>query len=379
MTPIRRLLVALATLYLVSPMNAHAQALDTVESRIFATKDFKLESGTVLPKLELAYETYGKLAPDGRNAVLITHGYTSSHHAAGTYAPGKAPKGHTEKDPGFWNRLIGPGKAIDTAKLFVVSSNMLGSAYGSTSPRSINPATGKPYGPDFPRYTVGDIVRAQKAMLDALGVKHLVAVAGPSYGGYQAFQWAATYPDFMDGIIPVVTAPKGTTTPKSTQKLIDDLARDPNWNGGWYYDKGGIRATLLGMRVATLKNYGIEAQLAPKFPDPKAREAEIEKAASPWAEAFDGNSLVVLRRALETFDTTREFTRFKARVLYVISRTDRLFPPSIVPDVMARLKSAGVDARYFEIDSEAGHLASGVDGEKWAPALAEFMGALGKR
>ncbi|MGE0701878.1 MAG: alpha/beta fold hydrolase, partial [Hyphomicrobiaceae bacterium] len=263
--------------------------------------------------------------------------------------------------------------------LFVVSSNMLGSSYGSTSPRSIDPSTGKPYGPTFPRYSVADIVDAQKALLDHLGVKHLVAVAGPSYGGYQAFQWAVRHPGFMDGVVPVVTAPSTTTTAATTQKLIDQLAADPNWNGGHYYDKGGIDTVMTRIRVATLKNYGIEAQLAPKHPDPKDLEAAIVKAATPWLKAFDGNSMVVLRRALEGFDTTKDFPQIKAKLLYVISRTDKLFPPSIVPGVMEKLKAAGVDARYFEIDSELGHLASGPEGDKWGPTLKAFMDELTPR
>ena len=219
-------------------------------------------------------------------------------------------------------------------------------------------------------------MRAQKALLDNLGIKHLVAVAGPSYGGYQAFQWAVTYPDFMHGIVPVVTAPKNSGPPDATEKLIERLAEDPNWNGGWYYDKGGVSAVLTKIRVATLKFYGIEAQLASQYPGPAAREAAILKAAEPWVQAFDANSMVVLRRALETYDTTPQFRNIKAKVLYVISRTDKLFPPSIAPAVMQALKSAGVDARYVEIDSELGHLASGLDGEKWAPALKSFMSEL---
>lgn len=319
------------------------------------------------------YETYGTLAPDGRNAVLVTHGFTSSHHAAGRYATGKAPKGLNDGDIGSWDKLIGPGKPIDTNKLFVVSSNMLGSSYGSTSPASIDPKTGKPYGPDFPRIVVADIVKAQKALLDGLGVKHLVAVAGPSYGGYQAFQWAVSYPDFMHGIVAVVTSPVSTGGSAATQRIIDQLSSDPNWNGGHYYDKGGIKTVMSRIRVATLKNYGIEAQLRDKFPDPKALETAIVKTAEPWVEAFDGNSMVVLRRALEGFDTTKDFNKVKARVLYVISRTDNLFPPSIAPGVMGKLKTAGVEARYFEIDTELGHLASGPEGDKWGPALRAFM------
>jgi homoserine O-acetyltransferase len=355
---------------------ADAKAFDAPESKLFTTRDFRLESGVVLPELTLAYETYGTLAPDGRNAVLHTHGYTSSHHAAGTYGATGAGKGHKAGDVGSWDKLIGPGKAIDTSRLFVVASNMLGSSYGSTNPATINPKTGKPYGPDFPRTTVGDIVRAQKALLDHLGVKHLIAVVGPSYGGYQAFQWAVTYPDFMNGIVPVVTAPTSSGGAASTQKLIGQLAEDPNWNGGWYYDKGGVAAVLTKMRVATLKFYGIEAQLTAQYPDAAAREAAIVKQAEPWAQNFDANSMVVLRRALETFDTTPQLGKIKAKVLYVISRTDNLFPPSIAPGHMQVLKAAGVDARYVEIDSELGHLASGLDGDKWAPALKAFMAEL---
>jgi homoserine O-acetyltransferase/O-succinyltransferase len=353
-----------------------AKTLDDVESRLFTTRDFRLESGVVLPTLTIAYETYGRLAPGGRNAVLATHGYTSSHHAVGRYRTGKAARGLKDDEVGTWDKLIGPGKAIDTDKLFVVSSNALGSSYGSTGPATLNTATGRPYGPDFPRITVGDIVRAQKALLDHLGVEHLVAVAGPSYGGYQAFQWAVTFPDFMHGIVPAVTAPKNIGSPHATQLLIDRLAKDQNWNGGWYYDRGGVMPTLVQMRVDTLKNYSIDAQLVGRHPEPAAREAAILDLARPWAAAFDANSLIVLRRALETYDTTRGFDRIEAKVLYVLSRTDKLFAPTLAPGVIDALKAAGVDARYVELDSEFGHLASAADAEKWSPALAAFMADL---
>lgn len=176
--------------------------------------------------------------------MLLTHGYTSSRHMAGRYGENGAE--------GSWDGLVGPGKAIDTDKLFVVSSNMLGSSYGSTSPAHLNPATRKPYGPEFPDITLVDIVNAQKALLDSLGVKHLVAVAGPSFGGYQTFQWGVSYPDFMDGLVPVVSAPKGSGGDASVKALVDQLAKDPNWNGGHYYDNGGITAVLVEMRTATL-------------------------------------------------------------------------------------------------------------------------------
>jgi homoserine O-acetyltransferase/O-succinyltransferase len=356
--------------------SAEAASVEGVESKLFTARDFRLESGTVLPELAIAYETYGRLAPGGRNAVLATHGYTSSHHAAGRYKTGGAPKGIPEGELGWWDRLIGPDKAIDTDKLFVVASNMLGSSYGSTAPASINPQTGKRYGPDFPRLAVADIVRAQKLLLDHLGVQHLVAIAGPSYGGFQAFQWAVQHPDMMDGIVVAVSSPRAAFGAAATQTLINQLAKDPNWNGGWYYENGGIRATMQELRIATMKRYGIEAQLKDQFPDPAAREAEIVRRVQPWANAFDGNAMVALRRPLETFDVTPEMDRIKAKVLYVISRTDVLFPPSIAPGVMEKLKAAGVDARYHLLDSELGHSASGLDGDKWAPTLKAFMAEL---
>ncbi|MFI5002010.1 MAG: alpha/beta fold hydrolase, partial [Reyranellales bacterium] len=329
---LRRPLLAGAFLaFLPIGRSVHAQGdLMRVQKRIFTAKSFRLESGTVMPEAAIAYETYGTLAPDGRNAVLLTHGFTSSQHMAGRYAEGGAE--------GSWDGLVGPGKAIDTDKLFVVSSNMLGSSYGSTSPAHLNPRTGKVYGPDFPDITLVDIVNAQKALLDGLGVKHLVAVAGPSFGGYQAFQWGVSYPDFMDGLVPVVSAPKGSGDEAAVKSLIDVLAKDPHWNGGWYYENGGITGALTEMRVATLKRYGIDDQLAAQFPDKAAREAEIVKRALAWAKVFDGNSLVVLRRASERFDAAKDFGKVKARVLYVLSRTDKVFPPSIAPDVLARMK-----------------------------------------
>jgi homoserine O-acetyltransferase len=344
-------------------------ALVGVEQRMFTTKSFTLESGQTLPEMTLAYEAYGRLAGDGANAILITHGFTSSHHAAGT-------RGQGDPQPGFWDGLIGPGKAIDTDRYFVVSSNMLGSSYGSTAPRSPNPVTGKPYGPEFPVITLRDIVTAQKALLDSLGVRHLVAVAGPSFGGYQAFQWAVTYPDHMTGIVPVVTAPRGSGGDQAVQTLVAQLARDPSWNGGWYYDRGGIPVTLTAMRTDTLTRYGFNEILAARFPDAEARRAEIRRLAAQWAREFDPNSLVTLRRAAVRFDAERDFGKIRAKVLYVLSRTDKLFPPSIAPGVMAKLQAAGVDAKYVEIDTEFGHSASGREWAKWGPALGDFLAGL---
>src|SRR5215831_13628314 len=343
--------------------------LGTVEDRSFVITDFRLQNGAVMAEARIAYETYGRLAADGANAVLITHGYTSSHHAAGR----NPANGNL---PGWWDGLIGPGKAIDTEKLFVVSSNMLGSSFGSTNGASIDPRTGQPYGSDFPAITVRDIVAAQKALLDELGVKHLLAIAGPSYGGYQAFQWAVTYPDFMDTIVPVVTAPKSQNAEDSLAELQKRLAADPEWNGGQYYDKGGAKSILTELRTEMLKRNGIEAALAPRYPDRAPRETEIRRQAVDWAQRWDTNSLVILRRGTIGYDTVKDFAKIKAKVLYVLCRTDRLFPPSIAPAVIDALTTAGIDARYFEIDSDLGHSASGPEHAKWSPVLREFLAPL---
>ena len=343
--------------------------LQGVEQKSMNLGSLTLESEQVLSDVTIAYETYGQLAPDGRNAILITHGYTSNHHAAGRYGP-------AESKVGWWDRLIGLGKAIDTTRLFVVSSNVLGSCYGTTGPGSINPATSKPYGPEFPDITMRDIVMAQRELLRRLGVSHLVAVAGPSLGGRQAFQWAVTYPDFMDGIVAVASSPKGLGKDDAVHQLIRRLSTDPNWNDGWYYERGGLTSTLTAIRMETLKRYGIEAVIGSDLLTPKQREARIRRQAETWAREFDAHSLVVLRKASVRFDAQSHFNAIRAKVLYVISRTDQLFPPSMGARVMGRLQAAGVEAAYVELDSNFGHLASGREADQWAPALQAFLARL---
>ena len=319
--------------------------------------DLPLRHGGLLPDVRLAYCSYGRLADDGRNAVLLTHGFTSSH----LFAQGSG-----------WGTLIGPGRAIDTDRFFLVSSNMLGSSHGSTAPASINPASGKPYGPDFPSITVSDIVAAQRRMLDVLGVKQLAAVIGPSYGGLQAFTWGVEHPDFVRSIIPVETATQGQVRFDAAGHLRL-FEQDPNWNAGHCYANGGIVATMTALREQTLRRYGAEQGLRAEGRNEVQVAAEITRQALEWAKVFDPNSLLALGRAINLYDVSKELGRIKARVLYVLSRSDALFPPSLAQSVMPALAAAGVDARYFEIDTKHGHLGSDVDVAKWSPVLAEFL------
>ena len=332
----------------------------------FSFANLPLQGGGALPRVTLAYVTRGKLAADGRNAILVTHGYTSG---PSMIEPGIA------SSEGAWSTLVGPGAPIDTDRYYVVCSNMLGSSFGSTNAASINPNTGKPYGSSFPKIAVADIVAAQKRLLDHLGVTHLRAVVGPSYGGFQAFQWAVSFPGFMDGVAPVVTSPLPPQSDR-VEGLLKWFEKDPNWNGGDYYDKGGVRETLTDLRVDTLTRYGLRTNLAERFADP---DAELRRIAAAWAEVFDANSLFILGQAMATYDITKHYERIRVPVLYVLSRTDALFPPSLAPGVMADLRAAGVEAEYVEIDSDHGHLASGADADKWAPALRAFIAKLEAR
>jgi homoserine O-acetyltransferase len=343
--------------------------IPAADLKAFVGKDFRLQSGVVMPAVTIAYRTRGVLAADRDNVVLVTHGNTSGPQMID-------PDGSTGE--GSWNELVGPGKAIDTDRFFVICPNMLGSSYGSTNAASIDPATGKPYGPRFPDITVSDIVATQRALLDDLGIDRLVAIVGPSYGGFQAFQWAVNYPDMMRGIAAVVTAP---AVPReraqgNVERLLTALTKHPNWNGGDYYDRGGVQESMIQARIATLKTYGIETRLKDTMSDPGEIEAAIRDEAARWATGFDANSLIILAKALRGFDVTPQFSSIRAKVLYVLSRTDRLFPPELAPGVMQGLKSAGVDADYFLLDSEYGHSASGRDAHKWAPRLRLFMESL---
>jgi homoserine O-acetyltransferase/O-succinyltransferase len=347
-------------------MMAHIPASDV---KTFVTSDFRLQSGIVMPEVIIAYRTSGVLAPDRGNVVLVTHGNTSGPQMID-------PLGSTGE--GSWNELVGPGKAVDTDKYFVICPNMLGSSYGSTNAASIDPLTARRYGPRFPDITVSDIVATQRALLAHLGIERLVAIVGPSYGGIQAFQWAVDYPGMMKGIAAIVTAPlvPRERSEGNVARLLASLSKDPNWNGGDYYDNGGVLESMIQIRIATLKTYGIETRLRDTMSDPAKIETAIRDEAARWAGGFDANSLIILAKALRGFDVTAQFNKIKSKVLYVLSRTDKLFPPELAASVMPGLKAAGIDAEYFLLDSDYGHSATGRDAHKWAPRLRVFMDGL---
>jgi homoserine O-acetyltransferase len=337
----------------------------------FRAKDFHLQCGAVLPELEIAFEVYGSLNANRDNAILTAHGLTSTHLG------GDEPT--LDRRRGWWSEIIGPGKLLDTDRYCIISSNILGSSYGSTGPASINPETGKPFGATFPQIDYVDIVNAQHLMLCDLGVSQLTAVAGASIGGFQVFQWAVSYPEFMKGILALDTAPWDPMNVKdSVPELMATLSADPNWNDGDYYSSGGVTETLTKMRIATLHSYGIEEKLAKTHTSDEIEEL-IETTAREWAEEFDAHALIRQMQASGDFDLSEQLDRIRAQMFYVLCDTDELFPSSIGNEVVTALTSNGVNVTFHEISSDLGHYATTDEPEKWVPAAAEFLDQLWSR
>ncbi len=329
----------------------------------FRTNDFRLASGELLPEMTVAYRTLGKLDADGANAVLVLHGYTTG--------PAMLDPGSNVAE-GSWSDLVGPGKPIDSDRYFIVCPNMLGSSYGSTGPGSIEPGTGRHYGLAFPRISVHDIVNAQKALLDALGVRSLAAVAGPSFGAYQSFQWAVSYPSMVRRVVAAVGAPFNPGSVGASAQIVDTLSKAPGWSAWCEHGRqADMVDTLAAMRVHTLTTYGVDAELASSIPDPVRRAARIAEMAHEWAQEFNPGSLITLMRAAEQFDLRQQLDAIQAPVMLVMSRSDAVFSPAL-----ARGLSAIPATRhwtYVELDSDKGHFASGADAQLWAEQLRSFM------
>lgn len=339
-------------------MPGHATALS---SRTF--KNVRLAGGDVLAECTIAYRALGTLNAAGDNAVLVLHGYTTG--------PSMLDAGANVAE-GSWSELVGPGKPIDTDRYFVICPNMLGSSYGSTGPGSINPASGKPYGSSFPRISVEDIVATQALLVDVLGVRRLAMAVGPSFGGYQALQWAVMYPELVERVAAAVSAPYNPASAVQSGGLLRLLAAQPDWNDG-HPVAGAMTPFLTALRVDTLTRYGVDAELRGCFPDDNVRAAEIRRLAREWAEGFDAGSLVTLAQAAEAFDLRPRLAEIRAPVLLVLSRTDPVFSPALAREVAPLFDAAGTRWTYIELDSELGHFASGADAGLWAQDLRHFL------
>lgn len=335
-------------------------------SKTFVSAGFRLSGGATLPELVVAYETWGALAPDGDNAILLCHGYTNHPHAGG------------DAD-GWFSGLMGPGKAVDTDKYFVVCSNMLGSAFGTSGPQTVDPATGKPYGPDFPKYSTADMVAAQRLLIDHLGVNRLKAVIGYSYGGHLTFLWGATHPDRLRALVPIAGVIERKTTMAQVQAIRDRFAADcPGWNGGHYHGRekeSGVYDALVRHRLERLRMYGVGRHLEDTVDDPAERERILRQRAETWARQFDANSLSILYEAGIGSTAVPRAANIKAPVLIAMSRTDSVVDVALGPPTAKLLRKNGVEARFLEIDTEYGHAGPMIDAAKWAGELGDFLDA----
>lgn len=353
----------------------HAQTTRTHADMRCEVGPLQLVSGISLPEVNVAYACYGQLSANADNAILVTHGYTASHHMLAHGA--NRGVGVAE---GSWAPLVGPGKPLDTSRYFIVCSNMLGSSYGTTGPGSINPNTGQAYGSRFPDITLKDIVEVQRRLLMHLGVRHLKAIVGPSYGGFQALQWAVDHPDWVDNIGVVLSAPYlPPSDAMSLPGLLTALARAPHWQTGdgkaGYADANciALHATLTDLREATLKTYGMDAVLAAQGLAPAQRALRIADMACAWAHEFNAHSLVTLLRAALAFDVRPHLARVRADVLYVTASSDLLFPPD---SHVLRALSQTISTRplnHVEMNTPFGHQASGPAHALWSAALSTLL------
>ncbi len=332
---------------------------------------FTFRSGQTLPGFTLRYETYGELNATRDNAVLVCHALSGDHHCAGRHA-------ESDPKPGWWNNLIGPGKAVDTRRFYVVCANVLGGCQGSTGPSSTNPATGHPYGIRFPFVTVPDMVNAQKLLLDHLGVSELHAVIGGSMGGMTAMMFAIEYPLFTKRqIIMASTARESAQAIAFNEVGRQAIMQDPAWNNGDYPREGGPRVGLAIARMMAHITYLSDAGMDRKFGRRKRESAggeaytfdaqfEVESylrhQGQSFINRFDANSYLYITRAIDQFDPARAagsleqaFAPVQAESLVVGFTSDWLFPPEQNRDIALALLRAGKRASYAELSTDLGH------------------------
>jgi homoserine O-acetyltransferase len=333
--------------------------------------EMPLQSGASLGPITLAYETYGQLNETRSNAVMVCHALSGSSHAAGYYPE--------EEKPGWWDNMIGPGKAIDTDKYFVVCPNIIGSCFGSTGPGSIDPRTGRPYGLRFPLITIADVVRTEKMLADLLGIQSLLSVIGGSIGGMQALEWAAAYPGMVRSVIPIAsTCKRSALSIGLCEAQRQAIMADPDWNNGDYYDREPPRKGLALARIIGHITYLSEASMQRKFgrrlQDNAAFkfdfttdfqvESYLHHQGKKFVDQFDANSYLYITKAADYFDLgeqrgdgslVRAFSRTTAKSLVVAFSSDWLFPTSQSKEMVRAMTKAGRDVSFCEIDADYGH------------------------
>ncbi len=348
-----------------------------------------LDCGRTLDEYQLVYETYGELNASCSNAILICHALSGDHHAAGYHSL-------DDKKPGWWDSCIGPGKPFDTRRFFVVSLNNLGGCKGSTGPVSVNPATGKPYGPDFPIITVRDWVRSQARLGEALGIKQWAAVIGGSLGGMQSLQWAMDFPQGLRHALVIAAAPK-----LSAQNIaFNEVARqaimsDPDFHAGHYYEhnmvprRGLMLARMLG-HITYLSDDAMRAKFGRELREGKLGfgfdvefqvESYLRYQGKSFVEHFDANTYLLMTKALDYFDPAADFDhnlsaalkQAQAGFLVLAFTSDWRFPPVRSREIVRALLDNDHDVSYAEITSHEGHDAFLIPNPRYQALLCAYM------
>jgi homoserine O-acetyltransferase len=369
-----------------------------------------LDCGQKLAPVTVAYETYGRLSPSRDNVILVCHALSGDAHAAGFSAEGAGQStrdgfgaddrdGASGKGLGWWDGMIGPGKAFDTDHYFVISTNLLGGCRGTTGPSSVNPATGEPYGSEFPVITVADMVRTQAQFLDELGIARLAAVAGGSLGGMQAFEWAIRYPERVGAVIAIASThalqPQGVAWNAIAREAI---MRDPAWHGGNYYGSSDKPSAGMGVarmigHITYLSAEGLESKFGRRLQfsdDPRYTitepEFEVESylrhQADSFVQRFDANTYLYTSRALSYFDLAREhgagslvgaLKDMEARTLLISFSSDWLYPPAGSLEIEAALRLLGKGVECHVIDAPYGHDCFLLEEARQTPIIREFF------
>lgn len=370
-----------------SPQDPGSVGLTKTEI-ITLPKPFRTDSGETLPEVQIAYETYGELSPNADNAVLVIHALTGDAHAAGFHSP-------DDPRPGWWDPMIGPGKAIDTRKYFVVSSNNLGGCSGTTGPASLNPATGRAYNTGFPVTTVEDTVRVHKLLLDNLGVKRLKTVIGGSLAGMQTLEWGLRYGDICDSVIPVAGAarldPMGIAWDKIARRAI---TADGDWKDGDYAAGQGPRKGLSAARMLAhitylsrgimWEKFGREIRDKDKMLEDIASRFEVESyldhQGDKFVDRFDANSYLYISRMMDLYDASLGFesleaslSRLKTKCLLVCFISDWLFPPERSMEIARILQKLRHEVELHTVESTYGHDAFLVQYDKLTEIVGGFL------
>lgn len=331
---------------------------------------FLFECGQSIPSFQLRYETYGRLNAAKSNAILICHALSGDHHCAGIHSM-------EDRKAGWWNNMIGPGKAVDTNRFFVISSNCLGGCQGSTGPGSVNPATGEPYNLDFPFVTIRDMVVAQRRLLNHLGLPELYAVIGGSMGGMQVLQWAIEYPEYVRRILPMATTSRqGPQAIAFNEVGRQAIMQDPEWRGGLYERSSGPRVGLAIARmmahITYLSDKGMDRKFGRRRREGTENDFSLDVAfevesylryqGQSFINRFDANTYLYFTRALDYFDLgahygalEEAFRPVQARTLAIGFTSDWLFPPEQNREIVRAMLRAGRTASYAEVAMDFGH------------------------